>query len=586
MNENTTLGPVKRFFRLLQLDKKDITYVYIYAIFAGLITLSLPLGIQAIIGLIAGGAVSASLVVLVLIVTIATALSGILKVMQLTVTETIQRRIFARSAFDFSFRVPRLKLDEVIRFYPPELVNRFFDTLTLQKGVPKILMDFSSALLQVAFGLILISFYHPFFVFFSFVLVGILLLIFRVTGPGGLQTSLKESKYKYEVAFWLEEIARAMTTFKLAGGSYFSMNKTDGLVDKYLESRKKHFKILLFQYGNIVGFKTVVTGGLLFLGSYLVIDNQINIGQFVAAEIVIIQVMNSVEKLILSMETIYDVLTGLEKIGSVMDLPLEDEGNLDFKEIDTGRGMEISVKDLRFQFNDALKPTLDNLCLDVKPNEKVCIAGYNGSGKSTLLQLMAGLYSDYEGSISYNSVPMRNLDINKLRQYIGDYSVQEDIFRGTIMENIVFGCPDKGIEEVVRTARMVGMSDYIEKLPNGYNTMLLPEGRNVPQSIRTRIILSRCIISQPRMLAVEGYFYGMERKDRHLISNVLAGNNQPWTMVTVTDDPILASNCDRIIIMNDGKIIEQGTFEQIKQGPHYRKVFTIGEEEALELSKT
>jgi len=584
MSDTTTIRPLKRFFRLLELDRKDITYVYIYAIFSGLITLSLPLGIQAIIGLIAGGAVSASLVVLVLIVTVATALSGILKVMQLTVTETIQRRIFARSAFDFAYRIPRLKLDEVIRFYPPELVNRFFDTLTLQKGVPKILMDFSTAVLQVAFGLILISFYHPFFVFFSFILVGILILIFRISGPGGLETSLRESKYKYEVAYWLEEIARAMSTFKLAGGSYFSLNKTDGLVNNYLDSRKKHFRILLHQYGYIVAFKTIVTGGLLFLGSYLVIDNQINIGQFVAAEIIVILVMNSVEKLILSMETIYDVLTGLEKIGSVTDLPIEDEANLDFKEIDTGNGMEINLKNLSFQFSDAKNPTLDELCLEVKPNEKVCIAGYNGSGKSTLLQLMAGLYSNYKGSISYNGVPMSNLNINKLRQYIGDYSVQEDIFRGTIMENIVFGCPDKGIDEVVKTARQVGVNEYIEQLPNGYNTMLLPEGRNVPQSIRTRIILARCIISGPRMLAVEGYFYGMERNDRYMIANVLAGKEQPWTMLTVTDDPILAANCDRVIIMDQGKIIQQGSFEEVQKGPHFAQVFTASEQ-MLELPK-
>nr|HQU58760.1 ABC transporter transmembrane domain-containing protein [Saprospiraceae bacterium] len=299
MENNGQLRPLQRFFKLLELDRKDIYYIYVYAIFSGLIALSLPLGVQAVIGLIAGGAMSASLILLIVVVTVATALSGILKVMQLTVTETIQRRIFTRSAFDFAYRIPRLKMDKLTRYYPPELVNRFFDTLTLQKGLPKILMDFSTAVLQIAFGLILISFYHPFFVFFGLILIFILLAIFRFTGPGGLETSLKESKYKYEVAYWLEEIARAMSTFKLSGGSSFSLNKTDGLVYSYLDSRKKHFRILLFQYGNIVAFKTFITAGLLFLGSYLVIDNQINIGQFVAAEIVVILVMNSVEKLIL-----------------------------------------------------------------------------------------------------------------------------------------------------------------------------------------------------------------------------------------------------------------------------------------------
>ena len=573
MNNNSRLRPLQRFFKLLELDRKDITYIYVYAIFAGLITLSIPLGVQAIIGLIAGGALSASLLILVAVVTAGTALSGILKVMQLTVTETIQRRIFARSAFDFAYRIPRLKLDSVIRHYPPELVNRFFDTLTLQKGVPKILMDFSTAILQVMFGLILISFYHPFFIFFGIVLIVILALIFRITGPGGLSTSLKESKYKYEVVYWLEEMARAMHTFKMSGCSVFSLNKTDGLVCNYLDSRKKHFKILLFQYGNIVAFKTLITAGLLFLGSYLVINNQINIGQFVAAEIVVLLVMASVEKLILTMEVIYDVLTALEKLGNVTDLPIEEETGVNFEDIDTGKGMSIKVDHLNFKFADAKKPTLDDLCFEAKPGEKVCIAGYSSSGRATLLQLLSGLYTDFEGGISYNGYPLRNLNIATLRHQMGDYSAQEDIFRGTILENITLEHAEVKLDQVIQVADDIGLSSYLQRLPEGFDTMLLPEGRNIPQSIRTRIILARCIIAKPRLLSVEGFFYGMEKSDRDMICGYLTGADKPWTMIAVTDDPFFASRCDRIIIMKDGKIVTEGSFREVSKSEHFEQVF-------------
>ncbi|MCB0584500.1 MAG: ATP-binding cassette domain-containing protein [Phaeodactylibacter sp.] len=573
MDNYSRLRPLQRFFKLLELDRKDITYIYVYAIFSGLITLSIPLGVQAIIGLVAGGALSASLVILVVIVTAGTALSGILKVMQLTVTETIQRRIFARSAFDFAYRIPRLKLDSVIRHYPPELVNRFFDTLTLQKGVPKILMDFSTAILQVVFGLILIAFYHPFFILFGITLVAILLLIFRITGPGGLATSLKESKYKYEVAYWLEEMARTMSTFKMSGGSIFSLNKTDGLVCNYLDSRKKHFRILLFQYGSIVAFKAIVTAGLLFLGSYLVIGNQINIGQFVAAEIVVLLIMTSVEKLILAMEAIYDVLTALEKLGNVTDLPIEDEKGVEFGDIDTKKGMHIKVDQLSYSFSDAKKPTLDNVCFEAQPGEKICIAGYSGSGRVTLMQLLSGLYSDYKGAISFNGYPLRNLNITSLRHHIGDYSAREDIFRGTILENITLEHPEVRIDQVVSIADNIGLSNYVQNLPEGFDTMLLPEGRNIPQNIRTRIILARCIIAQPRLLAVEGFFYGMEKSDREMICSYLTGKDKPWTMVAISDDPFFASRCDRIIILKAGKVVEEGPFDQVLKSEHFERVF-------------
>lgn len=302
LNFYTRMTTTQRFFKLLELDRKEITYIYLYAIFAGLITLSLPLGIQAIINLLTGGEISSSLFLLIGIITIGVAFNGFLTVMQLTVTETLQRRIFARSAFEFAWRVPRLQLEALTGLYPPELINRFFDTMTLQKGIPKILIDFSTALLQIFFGLILLSLYHPFFVFFGLFMVLIVIAIFWFTGRKGLKTSLKESKFKYQVAHWLEELGRAMNIFKLTGSCRLPVQRTDELVGNYLMARKSHFRILLVQYGSVVLFKTTITASLLVLGSILVIRNQISIGQFVAAEIIVILIMNSVEKLILSMD--------------------------------------------------------------------------------------------------------------------------------------------------------------------------------------------------------------------------------------------------------------------------------------------
>ncbi len=579
MEEIKVLTPVQRFFRLLSLDKKEITYVYIYAIFSGLITLSLPLGVQAIIGLIAGGALSASLILLVAVVTAGTALSGVLKVMQLTVTETIQRRIFARSAFDFSYRIPRFRTEYFNSYYPPELINRFFDTLTLQKGMPKLLVDFSSAVLQIVFGLILISFYHPFFVFFGLTLVVILFAIFRISGPGGLKTSLKESTYKYQVASWLEELARSMSTFKLAGGTPLSLRKTDGLVSQYLDSRQDHFRILLFQYGNIVAFKTVVTGALLLLGGYLVINNQINIGQFVAAEIVVILVTASAEKLILTMDTIYDVLTGLEKLGEVTDIPIEKEEGLCFEEIDTGTGISVKVEDLYYHYSDAIRPTIDHLSLEISAGEKVCIAGYNGSGKSTLLQIIAGLIRDFKGAVNFNGIPTHNLDINSLRRHIGDFCAQEDIFEGTLIENIALGNEEVKLEDVIRASEIVGLDRYVQRRSTGYNTMLLPEGKNIPRGVRTKIILARAIVSRPQMIAMEDVFDKLEPNDRVRITDYLTDPTKKCTFVGISNSPYMAARCDRVIIMKDGKIIDSGPYDRIKDSPHFRRVFNLGNSE-------
>lgn len=581
MAGNSNIHPLRRFFQLLRLDRKDISYIYLNSIFAGLIGLILPLGVQAIIGLISGGDFSASLWLLIGVVTIGTALTGIIKIMQITIMETIQRRVFVRSSFDFSYRLPRLKLDSLARFYPPELVNRFFDTLNLQKGLPKILIDFSEAILNITFGVILMAFYHSFFAFFGVFLGFLLFLVYRFTGPRGLSSSLSESKYKYEVVYWLEEMARSLSTFKMAGYTPYPLRRTDGLVSKYLDNRAEHFKVLKFQYAVIVGFKVLITFALLALGSYLVINNEMTIGQFVAAEIVVILVIGNVEKVILTMEAIYDVLTALDKLGFMTDLPIEKGDGLRFDQIDRDKPMHLQVENLSFRFEDSDRDTLNEVSLEIKPGERVCIAGSQSSGKSTLLQLIAGIYSDFEGSIAYNGFPLKSLDLCSLRGNIGDYIHEANIFTGTILENITLGNPDTPLEAIVDLAEELGIASYIRNLPNGYNTILLPEGRNIPRTIRTKLILLRAVVTQPKLLLAEDFFKSLESKDRDFIANFITRRDAPWTLIAVSSDPVLAAQCDRLLLMENGQIIAEGTWQSLQGHPVFNTVFRSKEIELL-----
>lgn len=574
INKGNHLTAVRRFGRLLKGDKREISYIYLYAIFSGLLTLSLPLGIQAILGLVAGGRWSSSLVILVGVVTLGILFAGFLQIMQLSVMENIQRRLFTRSSFEFALRLPRLRLDALRNQYPPELANRFFDTLTLQKGLPKLLIDFSSAALQIIFGLLLISFYHPFFVFFSLILLLILAMIFYFTGPGGLQTSLKESKFKYKVAHWLQEVARTMTTFKSATGSQLAIQRTRDLTDNYLEARGKHFRILLSQYSAVVGFKTLVTAVLLGLGSYLVMDNRITLGQFVAAEIVVVLVLNSVEKLILTMDNIYDVLTGLEKIGQVTDLPLDPTGGLTVP-IQREHGLAISARGLTFSHPDTDFSVLNGLDFDIWPGERICLVGNNASGRGTLVQILAALILSYRGSLTFDGVPAANCDLNELRHSIGYYGSQQDIFRGTVLQNLQLGHEEVDFNLIHDVVRQVGLEDFIRRMPQGYDTELLPEGRQLPRHIAARIMIARSMVARPRLLAMEDFLTQVQGDDRQNLIDLLTERGQPWTLVTVSDSPFLASRCDRILLMENGRITAQGSYEELRDHPLLRgEIFT------------
>ncbi|RIV23663.1 ABC transporter ATP-binding protein [Fibrisoma montanum] len=314
---------LQRLIRLLGTEKKDIWYIYLYAIITGLISLSLPLGIQAVFNLVSGGLVFSSVYVLIGLVVAGVLATGLLMVGQMTLVEILQQRIFAKAAFEFTYRLPRIEPKALAAYYPPELMNRFFDVLTLQKGMPKLLIDLTAAAVQILFGIILLSFYHPIFLGFGLFTLLAIIGISWIYGPSGLRTSLSESKYKYKVVAWLEDLARDLPTYRHRDDALEPIDRMDELVASYVTNRNEHFRVLKRFFYSAVAFKTLVTGGLLILGTVLVVGREMTLGQFVAAELVIVLITGSVEKLISGIDTVFDMLTAVEKIANVTDLPLE-----------------------------------------------------------------------------------------------------------------------------------------------------------------------------------------------------------------------------------------------------------------------
>jgi ABC-type bacteriocin/lantibiotic exporter with double-glycine peptidase domain len=571
MAENYKVHPFKRFIDLLEPEKSFVFTIYIYAVFAGLISLSLPLGIQAIINLIMGGQVSTSWIILVFLVILGIIINGVLQVRQLTINEVLQQKIFTRASFEFAYRIPRFKIDQVKHAYLPELINRFFDTMSVQKGLSKILIDFSTAFFQIIFALILVSFYHPFFIIFSFFLILLIFLIVRLTGPKGLKTSLKESNFKYETAHWLEELARNVETFKMAEDSKLPLEKNDTNTENYVKARRSHFDVIINQFSLMIGFKAFVAAGLLLIGGFLVIEQQMNIGQFVAAEIIVILIINSVEKMIFTIESIYDVLTAVEKIAVVTDKPLEEflSGSHSLIKSD---GMAIKLKDINLQEDDTGHVFLKNINLDIKAGEKIGIAGTSNAGKSILLQLISGWYNDYKGNIMFNGTALRDLNISEVRRNIGDCMGFGGIFQGTIQENISIGSPMSNMEEIQNATKITGLDEFMDGEPLGYQRMLFPADRTFPKKIKQQILWTRGILGKKTLILWEDIF-GMISQDRkHEFTNYLCRKGNPQTVMMVSNDMRILENCDRVIGMENGEILYDVTGKDAKNHDWFEKI--------------
>ena len=545
----------QRLLGLLKLDKRDVLQTFYYAIFAGLVNLSLPLGIQAIINLIQSAEISTSWIVLVVLVTGGVAFGGILQLMQIRIIENVQQKIFTRASFEFTYRFPKIKMSELHNYYPPELANRFFDTLNVQKGLAKILLDFPAAVLQIVFGLILLSFYHPFFIVYGILLLLLIYVVFKFTAQKGMDTSLEESKRKYKVAHWIQEVARSLISFKLSGKTSLALDKNDALVLDYLEARESHFRILVIQFIQMIGFKVLVTAGLLLIGGLLVLNQEMNIGQFVAAEIIILLVISSVEKLTRSLETFYDLFTSLEKLGQVVDKDLEEQqGERPLHEEDD---FYVELDRVSFGASKIGRNILDDVSLKIAPKTRLLVLGANGSGKSTLLRLIAGLIQPDDGNIYVNNVSLKGINPNHYRSFLGQSLTEEKPFEGTILDNITFG--DKSISEkdVQWAMENTGLLQYVKEQPKGINSMVYPEGQQMPFTVSKKIVLARSIVRKPKLLLLKDPLIQFDEVEAIKIINFLTDDKNPWSLIVVSQDPKWLNRFQNIITLENGKVVSK-----------------------------
>lgn len=545
------MTPWQRLVGLLQLEKRDILQIFYYAIFAGVVALSLPLGIQAIINLIQGAQISTSWIVLVVIVTLGVAFSGALQLMQLRIIETIQQRIFTRSSFELAYRFPKIKMSELRNYYPPELANRFFDTLTIQKSLSKILIDVPTAVLQILFALILLSFYHPFFIIFGLLLLVLVFVVFKFTAKKGLETSLNESKNKYKVAHWIQEIARSVISFKLSGSTNLGVNKNDDLVNGYLKARESHFKILMLQFIQMISFKVVVTASLLLIGGALVLNQEMNIGQFVAAEIIILLVIASVEKLILGLESFYDTLTSLEKIGQIVDKDLESQTGETPK---FSKGISIELENVAYEVSNREKHILKDVSLKINSKSRILITGESGSGKSTLLRLISGVIQATAGHVYVNDMSINSLHLNFYRSQLGLSLSDENPFEGSIRDNLTFSNTNISDEKIHEVLGVVGLKDFLKDQPDGLNTILDPDGRQMSYTLSKKIVLARAILKEPKVLILEDALDRFNRGETKTIVDYLSHPDRPWALVVVSFSKVWIDKCTEIITLEKGRI--------------------------------
>ncbi len=541
MDKETAIS-FKRLWHLIAIHKLDIRALYMHTILGALIQLSLPLGIQSIISFSQGATMVTSIYVLVVLIVLGVTMVGVMQILQMRIIEKIQQKIFVHYAFEFAEKIPRFDLLEKDNYYLPEKTNCFLDTAIIQKGLSKLLLDVPTAVFQIIVSLILLSIYSSMFIIIGFLLLLIVWIIIKATVGKGISTSFAESKYKYNVVGWLEEIARTIKSFKYSQGSHLNLKKTDEQVLGYINSRTAHFKVLLTQYKSIVIFKTIITASMLIIGVYLLINQQINIGEFIASEIVILTIIAAIEKLIVSLENVYDVLVGLEKLETVTESKLDADGSIDLPK--NNQGLSIQFNNVSFAYPTG-KNIIHNFSVTIAQNSKVAIVGNESSGKSTLLKLITGNYNHFSGQITINQIPIQNYQLISLRSQMGIFLNEIDIFSGTLLENITMGKTSIDEQSIVELANSLGFPNFLIDYHLGFDTVLQPIGNQLSSSKRKCILLLRAFINKPSLLLLDEPWLGLEEPIQQQIKNYILYQLPNSTVIVKTNDALFIEACQQ-----------------------------------------
>jgi len=545
--------PWERLKDLLRIESNELWVAVLYSLAIGLVSLVLPVAVQALVNSVAFGTVLQPIAVLTVLVFLALCCSTVLTAYRHWVVELIQRRLFVRISGDATVKLVHVDPQAFDRYHGPELVNRFLDVATIQKASATLLVDGLSVLTQSIIGMVLLAIYHPWLLAFDVLLLVSIVIVLFPLGLGAIPTSVKESKAKYALLAWLEEIARHQLSFRTRVGGRLAVERTNNLVVEYLTHRAKHFRILMRQIVGSFVLQAFASATLLGVGGWLVVQRQLTLGQLVAAEIVVALVVSSFTKFGKHLESFYDLMAAVDKLGYLTDLPVERT---------TGEPLPAREGPARIRIagasvlSGARGVLLRDVDLEFPAGSKSGIVGHTGSGKSTLLDLVYGLRTPQTGYVEFNGRDYREVLLGDLRDRIS--LVREpEIFEASLFENLRLGMDTCDSDSARAVLAKVGLLENVLDLPEGLHTQLQTGGLPLSPGQRVQLVLARALLRQPKLLILdESLDWLDDLPKREMLLDALFATDAPWTLIVVSQSPDILSRCDRILEVKDRKVME------------------------------
>jgi len=546
MTKHSKFSPLERLIKLIKHEKDDLFILSYLALGYSLLSIATPVAVQALVNNITMGGVIQPLVVISIILFALLVLSGFLYILEIYIVELIERRFFVGTAMQMTQKTQGAVLSIYDQTNPVELVNRFFDIPTIQKSAAILLTVGFISSIQIIIGSMILIFYSFYFAIIAFMVLICFWFIFSVLGKNATKTAIEESEAKYASGAWLESIAGNFYLFKFYNGLHLASSYTNTLANQYLEKRTSHFSSLLRQTISAVMFYAFIGAVMLATGGVLVVNSHINLGQFVAAELIFFSILGAFVRLVSKLGDYYDMLAALDKIGMLDDLPQEE---ITSTQIALDNLSVLRANKISFSYSDRIH-LIQNISFQLKKGSNLAILGKSGSGKSTIIDLITGLRTPTNGQVEYNAIDLRQINCEILRSKIG-IATKVEIIEASILDNIQLNNTNISMHEINEVLAELSLIDDFAKLEHGLNTVLTGFGAPLSTTQLQRLMLVRAIVTKPELLIIDGMIDTLSLAEIKALIDYLIKRKNDWMLLLTTRSEEIAALFDQQLTLSD-----------------------------------